>query len=117
METRRSSPDLLLRFEQYGWPGNVRELHNAVARRLAIGEDALFDRTGEQQAPAASREDFIEAMLSAGTPLPIARQQMLQQFEQRYVRRMLELHRGNVSRAATASGIGRRYFQMIKARG
>ncbi|MGO9000301.1 MAG: sigma 54-interacting transcriptional regulator [Polyangiaceae bacterium] len=110
-------PDLLLRFEQYGWPGNVRELHNAVARRLAIGEDALFDRTGEQQAPAASREDFIEAMLSAGTPLPIARQQMLQQFEQRYVRRMLELHRGNVSRAATASGIGRRYFQMIKARG
>ena len=110
-------PDLILRFEQYGWPGNVRELHNAVARHLAIGDDALFDRGGAEGAPASTREDFIEAMLAGGTPLPIARQQMLQAFEQRYVRRMLELHRGNVSRAAAASGIGRRYFQMIKARG
>jgi transcriptional regulator with PAS, ATPase and Fis domain len=110
-------PDLILRFEQYGWPGNVRELHNAVARHLAIGEFSPFDRDAAGATPAATREDFIEAMLGTATPLPIARQQMLQAFEQRYVRRMLELHKGNVSRAAAASGIGRRYFQMIKARG
>jgi two-component system response regulator HydG len=109
-------PDLILRFEQYGWPGNVRELHNAVARHLAIGEFAPFDRSAMAETPAATREDFIEAMLGTATPLPIARQQMLQAFEQRYVRRMLEVHKGNVSRAAAASGIGRRYFQMIKAR-
>ena len=110
-------PDLLLRFEQYGWPGNVRELHNAVARHIAIGDDSIFDRAGAQPPSASTKEDFIEAMLGAATPLPIARQQMLQAFEQRYVRRMLALHGGNVSRAAAASGIGRRYFQMIKARG
>jgi two-component system, NtrC family, response regulator HydG len=110
-------PDVILRFEQYGWPGNVRELHNAVARLLAIGDDVLFDGAGDDEAPAVAREDFIEAMMRARTPLPIARQQMLQEFEKRYVRRMLDLHGGNVSRAATASGIGRRYFQMIKARG
>ena len=110
-------PDVILRFEQYGWPGNVRELHNAVARHLAIGDDALFDQPRGDEAPAATREDFIAAMLAIGTPLPIARQQMLQAFEQQYVRRVLELHRGNVSRAAAASGFGRRYFQMIKARG
>jgi two-component system response regulator HydG len=117
-------PDLILRFEQYGWPGNVRELHNAVARHLAIGEFNPSDRLGVQGAalgPSAgvhsTREDFIDALLGAATPLPIARQQMLQAFEQRYVRRMLELYKGNVSHAAAASGIGRRYFQMIKARG
>ncbi|HEY2513158.1 MAG TPA: sigma 54-interacting transcriptional regulator [Polyangiaceae bacterium] len=112
-------PDLLLRFEQYGWPGNVRELYNAVARRLAIGEDGLFSSAADgmpHEAPATSREDFINAMLATGVPLPLARQQMMAAFEQRYVQRMLEQHGGNVSRAAEASGIGRRYFQMIKAR-
>jgi DNA-binding NtrC family response regulator len=110
-------PDLLVRFERQEWPGNVRELHNAVARHLAIGDLAIFESTGGEQAQAATREDFIDAMLGPGVPLPIAKQQMLQAFEQRYVRRMLALHGGNVSRAAAASGIGRRYFQMIKARG
>jgi two-component system, NtrC family, response regulator HydG len=115
-------PDLIARFEQYGWPGNVRELHNAVARYLAIGEDLLFERVGAKDVSVATEEDFIDAMLAGtgasggGVPLPIARQQMLQAFEQKYVRKMLELHGGNVSRAAVASGIGRRYFQIIKAR-
>jgi transcriptional regulator with PAS, ATPase and Fis domain len=111
-------PDLILRFEQYGWPGNVRELHNAVARRLAVGEDGLFTGSAghDTPAPGATQDDFLTAMLASGLPLPLARQQMLQAFEQRYVRRMLEMHGGNVSRAAAASGIGRRYFQMIKAR-
>ncbi len=110
-------PDLLLRFEQYGWPGNVRELHNAVARRLAIGDEGIFERQGAGGGTPARREDFLDAMLAEGVPLPIARQQMLQAFEQRYVRKMLERHGGNVSRAAAASGVGRRYFQIVKARG
>ncbi len=110
-------PDMILRFEQYAWPGNVRELHNAVARHLALGEDTPFERVRGEDAPATTREDFVEAMLTLGVPLPIARQQMLQAFEQRYVHRMLALHGGNVSRAAVASGVGRRYFQIIKARG
>jgi DNA-binding NtrC family response regulator len=95
----------------------VRELHNAVARHLALGEDATFEPLpGQEQATYATREDFVEAMVRAGKPLPIARQEVIQAFDQRYVQRMLELHGGNVSRAATAAGIGRRYFQMIKAR-
>ncbi len=114
-------PDMIQRFEQYGWPGNVRELHNAVARRLAIGEDMLegvgAGTSRAENAPLTTQEDFIDGMLAVDVPLPIARQQMLQAFEQRYVRKMLDRHGGNVSRAAVASGIGRRYFQIIKARG
>jgi two-component system response regulator HydG len=116
-EEAKLPPDLILRFERYEWPGNVRELHNAVARHLAIGESTFLETGRGERAPAATRDDFIDAMLTPIVPLPLAKQQMLQAFEQRYVRKMLELHGGNVSRAAAASGIGRRYFQMIKARG
>jgi transcriptional regulator with PAS, ATPase and Fis domain len=111
----RLSPDLLQRFEEYDWPGNIRELSNSVARHLALGDDAPPEPIAEG-ARFATREDFLDRFVREGMPLPRARQEMLQEFERRYVKKMLDLHGGNVARAAAACGIGRRYFQMIKAR-
>ena len=106
---------MLQRFEEYDWPGNILELHNAVARQLALGDYAAHELVGED-ARYATREDFLDRFVQSKNPLPRARQQMLQEFDRRYVKKMLELHGGNVARAAEACGIGRRYFQMIKAR-
>jgi DNA-binding NtrC family response regulator len=114
------SPDVIQRFEAYSWPGNVRELHNAVARQIALGDAGL---TGSMPPPgtegiegAAPGGDFIDRMVASGKPLPSARQEVVAEFERRYVTRMLELHGGHVGRAAAACGIGRRYFQMIRAK-
>jgi two-component system response regulator HydG len=41
---------------------------------------------------------------------------LVREFERRYVERVLEEHDGNVSKAARASGIARRYFMLIRAR-
>ena len=49
-------------------------------------------------------------------PFPRARDKVLALFEERYVSRLLDLHAGNVAQAAAASGVARRYFQLIKAR-
>jgi hypothetical protein len=38
------------------------------------------------------------------------------EFERFFVERILAKHGGNVSRAAAASGIARRYFQVLKTR-
>ena len=46
-----------------------------------------------------------------------ARRRLLVDFEGRYVARMLAAHHGNVTRAAAASGLARRNFQLIRARG
>ena len=40
--SRELTADLLTRFEAYAWPGNIRELRNTVARRIALGDLALF---------------------------------------------------------------------------
>jgi hypothetical protein len=40
----------------------------------------------------------------------------VKEFERRYVERMLARHGGNVTRAARASGVAHRYFQLIRAR-
>ncbi len=107
----------LARWEGYPWPGNVRELRNAVTRRVALGELAslgpAFADSGEPSAAPAASEDPIDRLL--GLPFTLAREQLMTEFERRYVERVLAVH-GDVARAASASGIGRRYLQMIRAR-
>ena len=112
--------DLLRRFEEYAWPGNVRELHNAIARRIALGDLAKLE-TGRAQAAAEAEEntpvgDVIKETLAMDLPFPAARQRVTSAFERAYVERVLAKHNGNVVRAAAASGIARRYFYVIKSR-
>jgi DNA-binding NtrC family response regulator len=101
------------RFEDYSWPGNLRELHNAVARFLALGE---LEPSTALRADTPRNRDVIEDTLARSLPFPKARDRVLEHFERRYVERVLAEHDGNVAAAAAASGIARRYFQLIRAR-
>jgi DNA-binding NtrC family response regulator len=114
--------DLLRRWEDYTWPGNVRELRNAVARRMALGDLDEMSSDAAATHPSAVHAvgragDGMAAVLALDLPLVEARQRIVDEFEQRYVTRMLELHGGNVTRAAAAAGVGRRHFQRVKGRG
>jgi DNA-binding NtrC family response regulator len=109
------------RFEGYSWPGNVRELFNAVMRLLALGEwaDTASPAAGQGQEVRAERrggDDSIDEILRLDLPLPRARERAVQELERRYVERVLAAHDGSVARAAAASGIALRYFQLIRAR-
>jgi transcriptional regulator with GAF, ATPase, and Fis domain len=111
-EGRPLPPGLVDRLEDYAWPGNVRELQNAIARHVAVGELPVTE--GSMPPPDAG--DAIERVLSRDLALPRARAEVVEEFERRYVQRVLDLHGGNVSRAAAASGIALRYFQLLKAK-
>ncbi len=107
--------DLLKRLEDYDWPGNVRELRNAIARRIALG-DLSKPTKAPGQASSSSSGDAIQSIIDLELPFPIARDKVIAAFEQRYVDQVLSRHAGNVTRAAHASGVGRRYFQTIRGR-
>ena len=121
--------ELLIRFADYEWPGNVRELENAIARRLALGADVeQASNPSMWQRPAAAPEavssaeaaapprDVLDEVLDLDLPLPRARQKVVEELERRFVSRTLAKHGGNVTRAAAASGLALRYFQVLKAR-
>lgn len=118
----RMPTEMLERLEAHDWPGNVRELKNVIARYVALAELELEvegpqGEKGCAGGPSTARgPDFLEALLEEGRPLEVARERFLAEFERRYVRRMLERTGGNVTRAAEAAGVGRRYFQKLKAR-
>jgi DNA-binding NtrC family response regulator len=103
--------DLRRDLERSTWPGNVRELHNAVARHLALGDLAT-----EAPRPTAAHADTIERILALDLPFARARERLVEEFAQRYVDRVVAAHDGNVTRAAAAAGLGRRYLQMLRAR-
>jgi two-component system, NtrC family, response regulator HydG len=106
------SGDLLLKWEDSDWPGNVRELRNAAARQLVLGDLP----TGEDEPAAGIDVGELDAVVALDLPFTEARRRAIEQFEQRYVERLLALHGGNVSHAAGAAGIARRYFQILRAR-
>jgi DNA-binding NtrC family response regulator len=108
-------PEWLAASQSYGWPGNVRELRNAIARRIALG-DLGEDLPAAAEAVPPEGAHWADEILALDLPWPRARERVLDELQRRYVARVLEQHGGNVSRAAAASGIARRYFQILRAR-
>jgi DNA-binding NtrC family response regulator len=104
------------RWAEYAWPGNVRELRNAVARHLALGDLATPPAARASAATPREDADFLDRIVAEGVALPVGRRKVVEEYERRYIARVLAEHDGNVGKAAAASGIARRYFQTIRAR-
>ncbi len=93
--------------ERGSYPGNVRELMAAVTRLITMG----VANVGPDPASAAS----LRAFCRSDVPYARAKEELLLAFEREYVVRMVDLH-GNVQRAAAASGLALRYFQLLRAK-
>jgi len=88
-------------------PGNVRELQAAVARLFTMGN---VEDVSSEPDPAVLR-----AFCEPDVPYARAKERLLAAFEREYVEVMVTRH-GNVQRAAAASGLALRYFQLLRAK-
>jgi DNA-binding NtrC family response regulator len=113
---RAMPSDLLEAYgEGYAWPGNVRELRHVVLRKAALG-DSDDEALATSKATGALGSALYADLFDAGASFSSARAQVIAEFEKSFVERVLAKHGGNVSRAAAASGIARRYFQILRTR-
>jgi DNA-binding NtrC family response regulator len=97
--------EVLGRMRAHRFPGNVRELRNHVERLVVLGDVAPPPRPSGGAEATEGPEDL---------PYRRARAVAIEQFTRAYVERMLARHGGNVSAAARAAGLARRYFHQLK---
>jgi len=116
-------PELLTHLIARSWPGNVRELRNFVERCCALGgpqgESSMNGAPhGLGSAPEASPDAHVTTVLpvNLGAPLKKAREEVLARLERLYVESALRRADGNVTRAAEAAGVSRRFLQRLIAR-
>ena len=112
--------DLMMKHD---WPGNVRELRNVIERAVLLAEapdseDSLrrAPASSVKQEPsitvtpsqtATSADASMTVPVDVSVPFKNAKQNVISEFEKRYISRLLAQHDGNISAAARAAGIDR----------
>ncbi|WP_455378994.1 sigma 54-interacting transcriptional regulator [Petrachloros mirabilis] len=110
------SPSFLSRLRVHDWPGNVRELKEAIVRSCASGRKEHGQSRVQLQDVSSRDRSVVQSALpvpSLALPLREAKARVVEQFERQYLRRLMFLHRGNVSGAARSAGTERRTFQRL----
>ena len=102
-DVRGFTPAAMHRLMVYPWPGNVRELENAIEKAVVM-----------------SRQDMVvpELLPTIGIPSDIGLKPLTEakeEFERSYLRNLLQMTGGNISRAAQFAGRYRAdFYKMLK---
>jgi DNA-binding NtrC family response regulator len=96
---------------EYSWPGNIRELENVMYRAALLSEGPYVSLDPPDLGlDATIRPEPGQPADEATSNFRDARRKALEEFERRFVSRLLSLTSGNVSRAAELAGKERRSF-------
>ena len=90
----RVSKGHIERMQAYRWPGNVRELQHVIERAVIMGDPEILI--------PISREEPQEVGSEA-----VSTSVNLEDMEKEAIRRAIEKHQGNISKAAKELGLGR----------
>lgn len=85
------------------WPGNARELSNVIERAVLFCQGSSIEGKDVQIADDTKPEDDVESFREA-------KARIIGAFERRYIERMLSVHDGNITHAASAARKNRRAF-------
>ncbi|AHF76187.1 Putative DNA-binding response regulator in two-component system [Sodalis praecaptivus] len=101
---RSFSADAMRRLVAAGWPGNVRQLVNVIEQCVAL-----------TSTPVIGDALVAQALADDTTVMPTFAEAR-HQFELRYLRKLLQITRGNVTQAARMAGRNRTEFYKLLSR-
>ena len=102
------TPKALARLQSHAWPGNVRELRHVVERAVLMAEGSVINADDLDLPPADPMPVDDDSFRAAKT-------RMVDDFERRYIERLLGSCGGNVTHAAQMAKKNRRaFFELIR---
>jgi two-component system response regulator HydG len=88
------APEAMDRLKRYAWPGNIRELQHAIERAVIMTDSASLQES-----------DFLlSRSLTSG---PVNNTLNLDEVERAAIAKALQMHNGNISKAADELGLTR----------
>lgn len=116
------TPQVLDDMSRHDWPGNVRELRNYVERSVVLEQAAP---TSERQSaysilppPTLDQQSavLVSSNVDLDKPFKVAKEEVIGDFEQRYLSTLLDWAGGNVSKAARKAKMDRMYLYRLLQR-
>ena len=114
------APETIELMMKHDWPGNVRELRNVIERAVLLAEQPESEAALRRAPPpppsriemtpsttASSPDASMTVPVDIATPFKTAKQNVVSEFERRYISKLLAYHDGNISAAARSAGIDR----------
>ena len=102
------SPEAMELILAFPWPGNIRQLENAIERAVITARDGLIVPANLPTDMGKPLPRKVSFPMDLARPLPDQLNELMADFEQRYLRRVLKKCRGHVGRCARISGLSRR---------
>ncbi len=97
MPSKRLNASTLKRLEKHNWPGNIRELQHAVERAVIMSESNMLQPSDFFLSPV---EDTQAESISTSN-------MNLEETEKMLIRKVVDKHGGNISKAAKELGLTR----------
>jgi transcriptional regulator with PAS, ATPase and Fis domain len=94
---KRISSGTFKRLQMHNWPGNIRELQHAVERAVILSETNILE----------PHDFFMENHRDNATDDYSPKNMNLEEVEKMLVRKVVDKHGGNISRAAKELGLTR----------
>ena len=100
----------------YDFPGNIRELENIIQRAVVLAEDKSIE---PRHLPANLLLENSGTMSSTNlSRFKIAKQRVVEKFENEYITDSLKASKGNINRAANIAGINvKNFYEKMKKYG
>lgn len=97
MPSKRVSSSTMKRLEKHNWPGNIRELQHAVERAVIMSDTNVLEPN-----------DFFLSQMEENKSSNLSGSSMnLEETEKMLIRKVIDKHGGNISKAAKELGLTR----------
>ncbi len=116
LKVTRVDDDAIKLLNRYSWPGNVRELANIIERAVSFVEGDTITRSHLDFifAEIEHGEEMTERMrIDASLPFKDAKQQVVEEFEKKYLEDLLQQHNYNLSKASREAKIDRKHLRNL----
>jgi DNA-binding NtrC family response regulator len=97
MPSKRLNASTQKRLEKHNWPGNIRELQHAVERAVIMSESNILQPS----------DFFLSPVEDSATDVISTTNMNLEETEKMLIRKVIDKHGGNISKAAKELGLTR----------